>query len=174
MIQTENLQLIPCELIHLETFLRDKKELASILNVAVPDSWPQFTDAMPYAYKQLKADPSLFGWWTYLFIHPVERSLVGSGGYKGKADSSGMVEIGYEIAAEYRNRGLATEAAWGLVRYAFSQEQITTVDAHTLAEINPSTSVLKKVGMKHMGIARDPGFGEIWHWRLTREDYEKA
>jgi RimJ/RimL family protein N-acetyltransferase len=173
MIQTRNLQLIPCELMHLEAAIRNKKELESILGVSIPDGWPQFAESMPYAYEHLKADPSLLGWWTYLFIHAGEKALVGSGGFKGKADASGVVEIGYEIAPEYRNRGLAKEAAQGLVDYAFSYPHIKSVEAHTLAEANPSTRVLERVGMKYIGEVHDPEDGDLWHWRLTREDYDK-
>ncbi|MGB7924169.1 MAG: GNAT family N-acetyltransferase [Pyrinomonadaceae bacterium] len=169
-----NLQLIPCELIHFEAFLRDKKELASALGVSVPDSWPVFAEAMPYAYERLKADPLLLGWWTYLFIDVDDKTLVGSGGFTGKPDASGMVEIGYEIALEYRKRGLATEAARGLVRHAFSHKHIKTVEARTLAETNPSTKVLEKIGMKYVETVHDPEDGELWRWRLTREDYERA
>ncbi len=94
--------------------------------------------------------------------------LIGSGGYKGKADDAGVVEIGYGIAPAYRNRGLATEAAQGLVDYAFSQPHIKYVDAHTLAEVNPSTKVLEKIGLKNIESLTDPDEGEIWHWRLER------
>jgi RimJ/RimL family protein N-acetyltransferase len=44
-------------------------------------------------------------------------------------------------------------------------------DAHTLADTNPSTKVLEKIGMRKIGTAHDPDEGEVWHWRLTREDY---
>ena len=174
MIRTRNLQLIPCELTHLEAAIRDRKELETILGVSVPDSWPVFAEAIPYSYERLKDDPSLLGWWTYLFIHAGDKALIGLGGFKGKADDAGMVEIGYEIVPEYRHRGLATEAAQGLVRFAFSQKYIKTVEAHTLAETNPSTRVLEKVGMKYVGAKHDPDDGEVWHWRLAREDYERA
>lgn len=172
MIQTKHLQLIPCELSHLEAVIRDKQELGTLLGVSIPDGWPTFPESMPYSYKALKADPSLLGWWTYLFIDAGGKALVGSGGFKGKVDKAGMVEIGYDIAPQYRNRGLATEAAQGLIRYAFSHEQIKTVEAHTLAEANPSTRVLAKVGMKYVRAKHDPEDGDIWQWRLTREDYE--
>jgi RimJ/RimL family protein N-acetyltransferase len=82
------------------------------------------------------------------------------------------VEIGYAIIPAYRDRGLATEAAQGLVDYAFSHQHIQVVDAHTLAERNASTRVLKKVGMAHVGTAQDPDEGEVWHWRLKREEYQ--
>lgn len=174
MIETSNLKLVRCELSHFEAYLRDKLELGSLLGVAIPEGWPYFPWAMPRGYAMLKKDPSLLGWWTYLFIYPEEGTLIGSGGFKGVADNGGMVEIGYEIAPQYRKRGFATEAARGLVDYAFSHSHVKVVDAHTLPERNASAQVLEKVGMKYMGAVSDPDFGEIWHWRLSREAYEAA
>lgn len=173
MITIGNLKLIPCELRHFEAILRDRKELEILLGVSVPKSWPVFSESMPHAYEWTKADLSLIGWGTYLFIHAVDKVLIGEGGFKGKPDESGMMEIGYAIIPEYRGRGLATEAARALTAHAFSQPQVTKVDAHTLAEPNASTKVLEKLGMKFMEAIHDPEDGEIWHWRLTREDYER-
>jgi len=174
MIETKNLKLIPCELAHFEAIVNDPKQLEGLLDVSVADEWISFPEAMPYGYEYLKTNPDALGWWTYLFIHTQDKRLIGSGGYKGKADESGMVEIGYGIAPEYRNRGLATEAAQGLVDYAFSQPKIEVIDAHTLAEVNPSTKVLERIGMKNIETLHDPDEGEVWHWRLSREDYLKA
>lgn len=174
MIETANLKLVPCELSYFEALLRDKRELEKILGVRVPDGWPHFPAAMPMDYKYLKREPSLLGWWTYLFIHTKEHALIGSGGFKGRADDTGMVEIGYEIAPEFRRRGLATEAARALTEYAFSHAHVRMVDAHTLAERNASVKALEKVGMRYMGAVSDPDMGEIWHWRVRREEYEDA
>ena len=179
MIETVNLKLIPCELEHFEAILKDQKLLEQMLGVTVFDDWFDFPgvagiEAIQYSYQYLKANPDVLGWWTYLFIHVKDTVLVGLGGYKGKADEAGMVEIGYAIVPAYRCRGLATEAAQGLVDYAFSHQHIQLVDAHTLAESNASTRVLEKAGMKHVGTAHDPDAGEVWHWSLKREDNWKS
>jgi RimJ/RimL family protein N-acetyltransferase len=70
---------------------------------------------------------------TSLFIQKNE-VLVGNGGFTGSPDESGTVEIGYEIASEYWNRGFATEVAQGMIDYAFAHEDVKAVIAHTLAE----------------------------------------
>ncbi len=54
MIDTENLHLTPCQLIHLEAILRDKKELGAVLQVTVPDGWPHFPEAFPFLYEILQ------------------------------------------------------------------------------------------------------------------------
>ena len=174
MIETDNLHLIPCELVHLEAILRDKRALAEILQVTVPDGWPHFPEAFPYLYEIYKSDPSPTGWPSYFFIHPKEEALVGSGGFKNTPDDSGVVEIGYEIAAEYMNRGFATEAARGMIDYAFSHEQVKAVIAHTLAEANASNKVLQKVGMTFAGEVEDPQDGKVWRWQISRDEYHSA
>src|ERR1043165_115362 len=179
MIQTANLKLVPCQLQHFEAILKDQKQLGQVLCVTVFDNWFDFPgvagiEAMRFAYDHLKSHPDILGWWTYLLIHVNDNVLVGPCGYQGKADESGMVEIGYSIIPAYQGRGLATEAAQGLIDHAFSHAHIRMVDAHTLPERNGSTRVLEKVGMKHVGTSQDPDVGEAWLWRLNREDYRKG
>jgi [ribosomal protein S5]-alanine N-acetyltransferase len=174
MIETAHLQLIPCELAHFEAMFRDENELAALLRVKLADDWLGFEgarEAMPPSYEYLKAHPSALGWWTYLFIHTADKTLIGIGGFKGEADEGGTVEIGYSIAPSYRRQGLATEAARAMIAYAFSHPHVTRVDARTLPESNPSTLVLQHVGMKFEGSIQDPQDGEVWHWSLKREDY---
>lgn len=175
MIKTERLKLVPCELEHFEALLRDERELAAMLGVSTADDWLGFEaarEAIPYSYEYLKSHPDAVGWWTYLFIHSADNSLIGMGGFKGKADADGIVEIGYSIAPGYRRRGLATEASRGMIDYAFSHPHVTEVIAHTLAERNPSTRVLERVGMKQSGVSQDPDEGEVWRWSLKREEYK--
>lgn len=126
------------------------------------------------SHQYLKANPDALGWWRYLFVHVEDRALIGPGGYKGKADEAGTVEIGYAIVPPYRGRGLATEAARGLIEHAFAHARIKRVDAHTLTERNASTRVLEKAGMKFMGAVKGPGDGEAWHWSLRRADYRRG
>jgi len=63
-----------------------------------------------YESNLLEAD-----WHGYFFLHRKDRVLVGNGAFKGPPDDTGTIEIGYEIASEYWNRGLATEAAQGMI-----------------------------------------------------------
>ncbi len=178
MIETARLKLIPYELKHFEAILNHQGKLGQLLGARVFKDWFIFPgvagiEAIKYSYKHLKANPDVAGWWTYLFIHKEDNALIGHGGFKGKANDAGMVEIGYAIVPHYTGQGLATEAAQGLIAYAFSHPQIKTVDAHTLAERNASVRVLEKIGMKHVGSAHDPDVGEVWHWSLGRSAYEK-
>ena len=174
MIETANLKLLPCELAYFEAIMDDSQRLERLLGVSISEGWAAFPESIPRGYQYLKAHPEARGWWMYLFTHLREKELIGHGGFKGRADESGMVEIGYSIAPAWRTRGMATEAAQGLIDYAFSHPQIKMVDAHTLAAKNPSTRVLEKIGMQKIGALQDPDHGDVWHWRLSREDYQKG
>ncbi|HXH71058.1 MAG TPA: GNAT family N-acetyltransferase [Pyrinomonadaceae bacterium] len=169
MIKTERLNLIPCELEHFEAFERNEKELGEMLDVKFADGWLVFPEVISYSREFLKNNPDAANWWMYFFVHPASRKLVGNGGFKGKPDEAGMVEIGYAVAPVYCGKGLATEAAQGLIDFAFSRPQVKCVQAHTLAEENESVRVLRKVGMKFIKELNDPEDGDIWQWQLKRE-----
>jgi [ribosomal protein S5]-alanine N-acetyltransferase len=170
-IETVNLRLVPCELAHLEAFMRDKQELERMLSVTVPDTWPEFPETVPRVHEFLKSDPSSIEWGYHLFIHAKDRALIGEGGYKGKPDKDGMVEIGYAIVPEHRRRGFAFEAAKGLTTHAFSHAEVNIVQAHTLKDGTASINVLTKLGMKFAGTAEDPDEGEVLRWMIERRDY---
>ena len=179
MIETPRLRLIPCEVRHFEAILTDPKQLEGMLGVTVFDDGFDFPgvasmETMRFLYKHLKANPDVLGWWTYLFVHAEDRVLIGQGGYKGKANGTGTVEIGYAIVPSHRRRGLATETAQGLIDNAFAHAHVKRVDAHTLAEPNPSTKVLEKVGMKFAGAVDHPNLGVVWRWSLQRADYRQG
>ncbi|HEY5884004.1 MAG TPA: GNAT family N-acetyltransferase [Pyrinomonadaceae bacterium] len=177
MIETNRLKLIPCDLPHFEAILKEQQQLASLLNVKLAKDWLEFDaaqEAMQPSYQHLESHPEILGWWTYLFVHKPDQTLIGLGGFKGLVNDEGVVELGYAIAPDYRRRGLASEATLGMIQYAFAHPEIKRVDAHTLPEKNPSTGVLEKVGMKFVGPVHDPDDGEVWHWSLNRDDYRLA
>lgn len=171
-IETANLQLVGCELKHVEAILRDKEELGRLLGVRLFDGWPEFPEAMQYVHQHLKTDPAGAPAWGYrFFVHKKDHALIGEGGYKGKPGEDGLVEIGYAIVPEYRRRGLALEAARGLCDYAFSHPEVKTVIAHTLPNGTASINILKKLGMKLVGTVNDPEDGEVLQWRMERKDH---
>lgn len=169
MIETENLRLIPCGPAHLAMVLEDKKGLEPLLGVSVPDQWPVFPGAIGNIHGKLLSDPTAIGWWSYLFVHAADGVLAGDGGFKGRPDGVGEVEIGYALVPEYRGRGLATEAAAALVRWAFSHPEVTAVKAETLPHGHDSIRVLQKLGMRSAG-ATD----KVLRWRLDRRDFTEG
>jgi [ribosomal protein S5]-alanine N-acetyltransferase len=177
MIETERLQLIACNKMHLNALLEGEQALGDLVGVELAENWlvfPETVDFIPHALKMLETNPQILRWGMHLFLKKDENKIIGNGGFKGVADAQGMVEIGYAISPLYENQGLATEAARGMIEYAFSWSNIKMVDAHTLAEENASVKVLQKCGMTKIAEKHDEEDGDIWQWRILREDFEKG
>jgi RimJ/RimL family protein N-acetyltransferase len=170
MIRTERLRLIPCDE---ASARRAGADAATHLGVVIPSGWPEFPDAYPHALEKLVEGGDLRPWWTYVFIDDRRGALVGSGGFAGPPTPDGIVDLGYETAPAFRGRGYAAEAAGGLLSFAFSRSEIAAVDAHTLAQRNPSVRVLERNGFKHLGVV-EPRDGTLWHWRLKRAEWAAA
>jgi putative acetyltransferase len=104
--------------------------------------------------------------WTYGFAVVLRASgaKIGDAGFKGPPDETGMVEIAYRIDPEHQGRGYATEAAQGLVAFAFRDHRVRFVWAHTLPTNNASTRVLEKSEFRKVGEVVDPEDGLVWRW----------
>lgn len=174
MITTPRLHLVRASEPLLTTLIANQPLLLDGAPVDVPaewaDLWIEHPGALAYTLDGIRNDPSLYalGWWGYLLIHRVDQRLVGMSGFKGKPNEVGVVEIGYSIVDPYRQQGLATEAARGLVQFAFDHPDVRRVMAHTLAFENPSNRLLKSIGFQYNGLINDPDDGEIWQWILDR------
>jgi RimJ/RimL family protein N-acetyltransferase len=57
------------------------------------------------------------------------------------------VEIGWRLAAEYWNRGLATEGANAVVRHSFDVLKLPELVSFTAEQNLPSRRVMEKIGM---------------------------
>jgi [ribosomal protein S5]-alanine N-acetyltransferase len=169
-IETPRLHLVCCDLILTEIILKNNNELLSdYLGAKIPKKWTEFGEvAFKWTRDRLTQYPNEARWYSYLPILLSENTLVGSMGYKGAPDANGMVEIGYEIAEDFRQRGLAFEAAQALITAAWTDPQVTVVQAHTLAEENSSVRILRKCGMSFITEIDDPEDGIIWQWQLKR------
>lgn len=171
MIETENLKIIPCDKEILKSAIQGNDILAKKINVTVLDNWTEFgVGALQYSLERLTENEEEKGWWTYFPIHKNDNKLIGSGGYKGKPTSDGTVELGYEIAPAYRNRGLATEMTKGLIENALKENRVKSIIAHTLGQENPSTKVLQKCGFEKVQAINDPDDGLIWKWEIKRSN----
>jgi RimJ/RimL family protein N-acetyltransferase len=168
MIETNRLQLIPCQLPHLEAFFKKKrKEMSRLIGADASGKWTEFPEALQFTYDILKKNPDT-RWMTYFIIHKSDKKVIGTCGFKGGPDTEGVIEIGYEIAAPYRLKGLATETAQGLIDFAAQDDSVKLIRAHTLATANPSVTVLEKLNFHMVGTYNDPDDGDIWRWERLR------
>ena len=168
-IETENLILIPGTKNLLTSAIQGNDFLSKALGYAVCSDWTEFGVApLAYTLKILTQSENENGWWTYFPIHTVDQKLIGSCGYKGKPSLDGMVEIGYEVCPEYRQKGYGTEIANGLLTHAFKDEHIKIVIAHTLPMENASTNILRKLSFNKVSEIEDPEDGLIWRWEIKK------
>lgn len=106
--------------------------------------------------------------WVHGF-HVVHASdgRVGHCGFTGPPDETGRVEIAYRIDEGRRGRGFATAAAQALIDFAAASGRVRDFCAHTLAEENASTTILRKCGFRFVGEIEHPMDGRIWRWERT-------
>ncbi|HWH84702.1 MAG TPA: GNAT family N-acetyltransferase [Burkholderiaceae bacterium] len=92
--------------------------------------------------------------------------VVGSGGVKAPPLDDGEVEIGYGMAAAYRGRGLATEAARQVTGEALAHGA-SCVSAFTAPANTASWRLLQRIGYVRDGETTDPDDGLVWRWVCT-------
>lgn len=167
--KSPRLRFINCTPAILEQLLLGESHLATCLDIRIPKKWTEFGEA-PFRYVQahLAEHPESVHWWSWLPVLISENTLVGNCGFKG-APNHGVVEIGYEVAEDYRRRGLATEMAMALIEYAFSFQEVTMILAHTLPFENHSVAILRKCGFRFVTEIMDPEDGLIWRWELSKQ-----
>jgi len=163
-------RLVPATVALLSALDEDRTSFGRLIGSPVPDGWPQFPEAIGATLEHLRDEPEDDGAWSMqLFVDDRTGRLVGSGGYVGPPVER-TVEIGYEVAPEFRGRGLGAAAARALVDGAVRTGEVDHVIAHTLPGPNPSTGVLVALGFEHTEDQEDPDVGTVWEWRWSRDD----
>ncbi|SFQ35874.1 GNAT family N-acetyltransferase [Hymenobacter arizonensis] len=134
-----------------------------LLGAALPADWPPGEydrEAMHYFLDQLTAGGrTAAGWYGWYALRKATddtpRTLIGAGGFMGPPDAEGSTEIGYSIAADWRQQGLATELVAGLVQQAAATGMVRQLVAHTDADNLASQQVLLRNGFEPAGHAPD-------------------
>lgn len=75
----------------------------------------------------------------------------------------------YLMKAGYWGKGLATEAAGALLKYAFTQMEVASIRGGAAPENLASKRVMEKIGMTNVGRNEDGGYA----FTLTREEYNR-
>src|SRR3954465_980236 len=104
-------------------------------------------------------------WGGYLAVDETSDLVIGSCAFKGPPTAEGTVEIAYYTFGPYEGQGYAKGMARVLISVAHSSPLVRHVIAHTLPERNPSTSILRSVGMRFVGEVWDPDDGPVWRWQ---------
>lgn len=161
-------RLVPATVRLLNALNEDRALFGELLGSPVPDGWPEFPEAIGFTLAHLQTAPEADRAWSMQFFVDDETGrLLGSGGFAARPVDR-AVEIGYEVAPEFRGRGYGTAAARALVERAVASGEVDRVIAHTRPGPNASTGVLASVGFEHVADQEDPEVGTIWEWRWTR------
>lgn len=172
MLENNTLKLILCDTMILEKAIEGNESLQQYLQVNLAPQWSEFGEVIfKYVLEKIQQDPQSIIWWAYFPIHKADNCLIGTCGYKGKPNEEGVVEIGYEVAKNYRHQGLATEMVKLLIQHAFSHPEVKVVQAHTLAEPNASNHILQKCGFEKISERMDNEDGLVWLWRLKKYNF---
>ena len=172
-IQTKSLKLVPFAPEHLRGLIRGYDIFARSFGFPAAEGLRDFfvsNDVSPDYLAPLTAATSADPWTHgFAIVHSGAGIVIGTAGFKGPPGADGIVEIAYAVAPTYQGKGYATEAAHALVAFASKDNRVRTIRAHTLPEMNASTSVLKKCGFQHVGEVTDPEDGLIWRWEKPND-----
>ena len=162
-LETERLIAVAATLEMADAELCDRTKLEYLVGAKFPANWPpplNDENSMKWFQQYLKSNPDDVGWAVWYFcLKMPDKSLyvIGGGGFKGKADETGIVEIGYSIMEDRHRNGYAPEAVTALTVWAFKNPKVKKVVAQTFPELLPSIKVLQKCGFKYAGKGFEDG-----------------
>jgi hypothetical protein len=170
-IHTERSRLIALSTEQLQAYLASPGDLEEQLGLRL--SRRIITDHVKKAInkkilKMTATETEAFPWFTYWLIVIIDQDF-GAGliGFKGSPDESGEVEIGYGIDPVCQNKGYVTEAARGIISWAFRSPGCGSVIAPNTSKSNvASNRVLEKIGMK---VYYENG--EEFFWRIEKDGF---
>jgi ribosomal-protein-alanine N-acetyltransferase len=155
----------PCELRTARTLLRSyrRSDLDELAVLANDKDIGSMTLRIPFPYTRQDA-ADFFEWATAraaeghaIFALEIEGRLAGTIGLHPEPQHH-RAELGYWIAKPFWGRGLVTEAAGEVLRWAFEEQQLNRVFAAVFPENTASKRVLEKLGFTYEGTLRQHQF----------------
>ena len=122
--------------------------------VARYQSWESYTEeqARGVIVEQRGMEPGVPGqWFTFAAELKETGEMVGHVALSVKGDDPRQAEIGFTFARGHQGRGLAREAAEGVLDYAFGVLELHRVVAVTDCENVRSAALLERLGMRREG-----------------------
>lgn len=109
----------------------------------------QTIDVLKLAYSEMLNgclnNPDQWEWYAIWMIELKTGTHIGELCFKG-LDKNGIAEIGYGINEKHQNNGYATEAVKAVLEWAFTNPNVTAIEAETEPENAASKRVLEKCG----------------------------
>lgn len=120
----------------------------------------QMTDELELLISHYTRKPGLGIWATIL---KETNAFVGASGLV-YYDNTPEIEIGYRMLREHWNRGYATEASFGLLRYGFRTLHLDKIVSSAHVDNFASRRVMEKIGMTYID--------NRWHYGCLQAYYE--
>jgi [ribosomal protein S5]-alanine N-acetyltransferase len=158
-LQTARLEIVAATALTAHADISDGKLFSSLLNARIPQDWPpaEFKDAQSIFARYLDRSPELEGWLHWYWILRSERILIGNGGFGGRPDAHGKIEIGFSVVDSHHGQGYGTEAVSALLTWATAQPDVRKIVAATMIDNHGSRRVLQKCGFRSQPAAEDAG-----------------
>jgi ribosomal-protein-alanine N-acetyltransferase len=144
-----------------------QRQIETLVGAHIDPTWLEEDGRglLSYYDYQLQQQPDMMGWGLWLIELTAARCVIGSAGFKGKPDKTGMIEIGYGIGPDYRRQGYTFEAARGLIDWAWGHAEVKRITAECLPDNLGSKRILEKLGMTPLGKQ-----GAYLKWELLRSE----
>ena len=168
---TTRLRLLPFNKNWLEAIQAGGHAFLAHTGYRLPQPFTEFPESFQATGSAFSEGKQEFPWLSFAFLWEQESTYVGQGGFKGRPNDQGVVEIGYEIAEAFRSMGFAHEAIGALVHEAFRHEEVRQVCAHTLPGFNASNHLLIKNKFVFDSTVTDEEDGPVWKWVLRKAAY---
>ncbi len=165
-IVTPRLRLIAITSALLNVEAHDPWQLSQALGSKLPADWPPALWEEPvraHILAQLTSQPETVGWHRYMLLMDSKPLLVGCLGAFPCA--AGDVELGYSVINSQQRRGLATEAAQGLIAWLFQQGTVHSVSAQAYETAPASVKVMERCGLRFVGRGDEDGTVKYRRWR---------
>ncbi len=169
---TTRLRLLPFTENWLEAIQAGSHAFLTYTGYRLPQPFTEFPESFQATGAALSEEKQDFPWVSFAFLWEPVRTYVGQGGFKGRPDDQGVVEIGYEISESFRSMGFAHEAIGAFVHEAFQHEEVRQVCAHTLPDLNASNHLLIKNKFVFDSTVTDEEDGPVWKWVLRKAAYQ--
>ena len=172
LIKTKDLDLVPYTPTDLLELIKGAAEFRSSFGFPAADGLRAFLlgPEVSAGYLDMLRFSTEADIWRHGFalLNRSEGLVVGNAAFVGPPNEAGEVEIAYGVVPSFEGRGYATQAAEALTAFAFADERVETVIAHTLPEKNASTRILEKIAFVFASEIEHPEDGRIWRWENRR------
>jgi RimJ/RimL family protein N-acetyltransferase len=127
------------------------------------------SEISPAWLEKLRASTGVDPWQHgFAVVHRELGQMIGTVSFKGAPDVAGVVEIAYGVFPAHEGRGYTTEATAELVKFAFADDRVRIVRAHTLKTSVASMRILEKCGFTNVGEVVEPEDGLVVRWERSR------